>query len=120
MSIICQKIFSRSDSLRRHQQKGCKHTDKELDELKDSLERLTLELAPPINPLTVNNNVGNVLNVLSSTNNLSTNVCNNVNINITPWGRPLELSDQDVETVLARVLARRTRVSLDHTSPPHQ
>ena len=106
----CQKVFSRAYCLRRHQNKGCKHTDKELDELKDNLEKLSLEIeqikTTPATVHNVGNPVGNVLNVLSSTNNLSTNVCNNVNINITPWGRPLELSDQDVETVLARVLAR--------------
>ena len=87
--INCHKIFSRVDVLKRHLQKRCK------------IANNRLELAPTINPLTVNN-VGNVLdNSTNVSNNLTVN-----NINITPWGRPLELSDQDVETVLARVLAR--------------
>ena len=94
----CQKQFTRNDSLMRHQEKCKKVKDpvvilqQQLEEVKLKLHEMSQQIPRATEAtLVVNAPVTNINNV------------NHVNVEITPWGSPLALSDADVEAALARL-----------------
>ena len=100
----CGNVFSRADSLYRHKQNYCAAPElsevlvlnKELIELRARLDQL--ENKSYILPVThVNAPITTVNAPVTNINNV------NVNVEITPWGSPLALSDADVEAALARL-----------------
>ena len=93
----CQKQFTRNDNLMRHQEK-CKKVKDPVVILQQQLEEVKLKLHEMSQQIPCATEATLVVNApVTNINNV------NVNVEITPWGSPLALSDADVEAALARL-----------------
>ena len=94
----CQKQFTRNDNLMRHQEK-CKKVKDPVVILQQQLEEVKLKLHEMSQQIPCATEATLVVNApVTNINNV-----NHVNVEITPWGSPLALSDADVEAALARL-----------------